>query len=267
MFILHQLKDTIRVEAVHFGEELERVLSNLIETKFSNKVIPEVGLAICVYDILKIGDCYLFEGDGAAHCEVVFRMVVFSPFVGEVLEGKVNFCTSKRVTLTLGFFCDIELPPDGLPQPSTYNDKEMMWIWNYPTEDGDGVKIKREGSEGEEQDEGEPGFFIHQDMRVRFRVTAINYHADQTRSVASFNEPTSLEENSHLSRQRSQSACTDATASPDVYEAPLVIQVTIREDGLGPVDWWPNEDDDDDDDENEEETIQQQTLVKSERNH
>ena len=64
------------------------------------------------------GDSFTYPGDGSAHAEVQFRVLVFSPFRGELLEGTVKYCTSDRVVISLGFFEDIILPPDALPQPS-----------------------------------------------------------------------------------------------------------------------------------------------------
>ena len=53
----------------------------------ADKVIPEVGLAVTVYDLLHIGPGQLFPSDPAAHFRAKFRLVVFCPFQDEVLTG------------------------------------------------------------------------------------------------------------------------------------------------------------------------------------
>lgn len=53
----------------------------------ADKVIPAVGLAVTLYDLLKVGPGQLFPSDPAAHFRASFRLVVFCPFHDEVLIG------------------------------------------------------------------------------------------------------------------------------------------------------------------------------------
>jgi DNA-directed RNA polymerase III subunit RPC8 len=46
---------------------------------------PDVGLVISLFDIVEIGDSHIFPGDGSSHTRVVFRLLVFRPFIEEVL--------------------------------------------------------------------------------------------------------------------------------------------------------------------------------------
>lgn len=50
--------------------------------KYSNKVILEVGLCVCFYDFLEVGDPYVYPSEGSAIQDVKFRIVVFNPFIG-----------------------------------------------------------------------------------------------------------------------------------------------------------------------------------------
>lgn len=52
--------------------------------------MPGVGLCVCLYDIVRIGDSRIYAGDGSAHTNVVFRLVVFAPEEEEVLEGTIT---------------------------------------------------------------------------------------------------------------------------------------------------------------------------------
>lgn len=44
--------------------------------------------------------------------------MLFAPFVGEVIVGKVLSCTPNYIRITLGFFEDIYVPPTLLPANS-----------------------------------------------------------------------------------------------------------------------------------------------------
>lgn len=50
--------------------------------------------------------------------KVKFRLVMFRPFVGEVLEGKVRSSSEEGIHVSLGFFDDILVPPACM-QPNT----------------------------------------------------------------------------------------------------------------------------------------------------
>jgi DNA-directed RNA polymerase III subunit RPC8 len=63
---------------------------------------------------------------------VDFRLVMFRPFVGEVLIAKLKTCDKSGLYLSLGsFFDDIHIPEHLLQQPSTFDEDEKLWVWNY----------------------------------------------------------------------------------------------------------------------------------------
>ncbi|KAI4901239.1 hypothetical protein NFI96_017760 [Prochilodus magdalenae] len=151
-------------------------------------VVYNVGLCICLYDITKLEDSYIFPGDGASHTKVHFRYVVFHPFLDEILVGKIKYCSQEGVYVTLGFFDDILIPPESLQQPaklypacvalvcvvltvltsvlSLWDDEclfwsltgccsdeaEQVWVWEYET------------------DEGAHDLYMDQGEEIRFRV-------------------------------------------------------------------------------------------------
>ena len=90
MFILTKMRSTVRLEPTSFERSLPEALSDVLTEKLANKVVKDVGLVISLWDILSIGDSFLFPGDGATHTRVEFRLLVFRPFVEEVLVGKVR---------------------------------------------------------------------------------------------------------------------------------------------------------------------------------
>lgn len=61
------------------------------------QVVLNVGLCIALYDIIDIGNSYIFPGDGSSHTEVKFRFIVFRPVVEEILIGKIKNCSREGV--------------------------------------------------------------------------------------------------------------------------------------------------------------------------
>ena len=55
MFVLVTRVDSIPITPEKFGDDLDTVLRDLIERKYSNKVLAGEGLCICLYEILNIG--------------------------------------------------------------------------------------------------------------------------------------------------------------------------------------------------------------------
>lgn len=72
------------------GKPVEVAITAVLEQTFIDRVIADLGLVVTLYDILEVGDGYIYPGDGAAHYRVKFRVVVFHPFVGELLTGRVS---------------------------------------------------------------------------------------------------------------------------------------------------------------------------------
>ena len=84
------------------------------------QILENVGLCVCFYDFVHIADAYVYSGEGAATVEgrasiavpchtdvsnnsisrifaVLFRLVVFRPVEGEVIEGRVRACDETGV--------------------------------------------------------------------------------------------------------------------------------------------------------------------------
>jgi DNA-directed RNA polymerase III subunit RPC8 len=61
--------------------------------------------------------------------------VVFKPFKGEIMIGKVRSCTEHGVYASLGFFEDVFIPASELQQPSTFARDEALWKWAYSSTD------------------------------------------------------------------------------------------------------------------------------------
>ena len=114
MFILTRIKEKVRVDPNNFdkSDQFQVAIEDVLNEKYCDKVLPNVGLCITVYDVLEIGAPYIYPGDGGVHCEVVFRVVVFKPMIDEVICGKlIRADKEKGLILSLGFFEQVVIPP------------------------------------------------------------------------------------------------------------------------------------------------------------
>ena len=68
-----------------------------------DKVIKDLGLVVTLYEIVSIEGGTVYPGEGSAHFHVVFRVVVFRPFEGEVIEGRLKKADRKGLYVSIGF--------------------------------------------------------------------------------------------------------------------------------------------------------------------
>ncbi|PLW13126.1 hypothetical protein PCANC_15536 [Puccinia coronata f. sp. avenae] len=128
-----QENDTVRVQARDFGRDRASVITAEINRKYSNKVLPEIGLCIALFDLLDASEGKVLYGDGCLYHRVEFTLVVFRPFIGEHIIGTVKFTSPAGVRVSLKFFDDIYIPLRSLQTPSAYDPSlnEFFWASEY----------------------------------------------------------------------------------------------------------------------------------------
>ncbi|CAI9288270.1 unnamed protein product [Lactuca saligna] len=107
-----------------------------LEALFLDKIIKDLGLCISVYDIQSIDGGFIFANEGAPTYTVKFRLIIFQPFVGEIISAKLKESNADGIRLSVGFFDDIYIPVFLLPSPITAepdseNKNQVKWIWKY----------------------------------------------------------------------------------------------------------------------------------------
>ncbi|KAI9788439.1 MAG: DNA-directed RNA polymerase III subunit rpc25 [Peltula sp. TS41687] len=161
MFILTTISDLIQISPADFGKLSVEALEDNINAKYANKVIQNIGLCICMWDLLETSEGLIGHGTGlanvngksifdlisrnnhyafnlykiqllinqscAAHFE--FRLVVFRPFKGEVLLGKISSSSALGIKIRLDFFDDIFVPGNLLFGGSRFDHVEQVWVW------------------------------------------------------------------------------------------------------------------------------------------
>ena len=101
--------------------------------------------------------------------------------------------------MNLGFFDDIFVPKEALQHPCRFDESDQVWVWEYPTEEGDHHDL-----------------FMDPGEEIRFRVTSETF-IDTSPSACPDAKGIEKEEESKI---------------------PYTIQASINEPGLGLLSWW-----------------------------
>ncbi|KAG8462991.1 hypothetical protein KFE25_001764 [Diacronema lutheri] len=168
MFSLVMLEDTVKVQPSDFHLPTHEALVSAVNCKFANKVIIDVGLCLRLYDIASIGEAFLHPGDAAQHVALVFRIIVFCPFVGQILVGKITTLSKDGLVVSLEFFDNVVITPENMRQPVAFEEAELdakgatlvnaAWCWKFNKQD----------------------FYIDVDEFIRFRVVEVAFNASNT---------------------------------------------------------------------------------------
>jgi len=174
-------------------------------------VIPDIGLAIRIHDILEVGKGHVYPSDGSAHVKVKFRLVVFRPFVGQILIGTIKACSVEGIQVSMKFFDHIYIPPDALQEQSKFDENEELWYWDY---------------------EGSYQLLMDINDKIRFRVESIL-----------FNPPSNTRKIKHKQKMKEMAEkrglkVEEVPDEKEVILSPLVIIGSVCEDGLGILSWW-----------------------------
>ena len=266
MFVLMTVADTICIPPHMFVQPTLTSVHSEIEAKYPNRVLMDAGLVVCRYgDALEVGDGVLVAGDGAAHHEVVFRLVVFRPFVEEVLVGTVAESTEEGVRVSLGFFDDVWIPGPRMQKPSHYEKESGLWVWtpNYGADqqqqqEESGFKEEEGESNGSGSGAEDERFEIELGAQIRFKVKSINFtRVTNTVKGVQATTTTTRHSTSAASVERTLSGAKLSNAVEEEIDMPvrkrsssvdlsdhqklpasMHITASICEEGLGLTSWW-----------------------------
>lgn len=281
MFVLATIADTVRIPPSMFIHPVMQSVHLEIEKKFPNRVLMDVGLVICRYgDALEIGDGVCVAGDGGAHHECVFRLVVFRPFVDEVCIGTILESNEEGIRVSLGdFFGDVHIPAYWMLRPSHFNHESSLWIWTPQYDDEEDAENDNDSEENQLPKTNQ--FEMEIGAEIRFKVKAINFtqvtntakgvqatttttsHSSATKmagpldTAASANlggnnnsndatngnsNKASTQDNIQSKPLRKRSTSVDLS---DAHKIPATMHITasICEDGLGLTSWWKSNED------------------------
>lgn len=90
MFVLSRLEEHVRILPSDLGRPRGAAISAAIDDAFLDKIVPSLGLCVTLYDILSVTSGVMYPNDGGVWFKVLFRSVIFRPFVGEVMVAKIK---------------------------------------------------------------------------------------------------------------------------------------------------------------------------------
>ena len=132
MFQISRLEDAnVKILPENLGKPRLEAITQEIESLYIDKVIKDLGLVITLYEIVSIEGGTVYPGEGSAHFKVEFRVVVFRPFNGEILEGTLKRADKTGLYVDIGFFSDIFVPEHLMQEPSVFDEDEQLWVWMY----------------------------------------------------------------------------------------------------------------------------------------
>lgn len=223
MYILTVVEDEVALHPSAFGiGKHVPAIKAIIEGKYIDRVIPDVGLVVGLYDVVEIRDAYIFPGDlkdsqGDAACTVVFRLVVFRPRSNELLIGKVLSSTPMGLQVTLGFFQDVTIPANHLREPCRFDEKLNTWVWEYQDEKGKSIQYP-----------------YTPDEPIGVRVTSVQF----TDSVDSNLTATRRAQAMSTGQKHTMTGHSTAHAHIPQEEPPMLVVASVEQDGLGLLSWW-----------------------------
>ncbi|KAL3138870.1 hypothetical protein ABBQ32_005698 [Trebouxia sp. C0010 RCD-2024] len=135
MFNVCTVEDKLRVKPSELGKATVEAVTAEIQRTYIDKVLPKLGLVITLFDILSISEGFVFPSDGGVHFDTKFRLVVFKPFVGQVLLGQLKSCNNKGLKVDLGFFDDLFVPEHNFPAEYWFHSQDGLWVWKYEGND------------------------------------------------------------------------------------------------------------------------------------
>jgi DNA-directed RNA polymerase III subunit RPC8 len=225
MFEVDRIVDSIQLDACDLGQPTASVLARKIDERYPNRVLVQSGgLVICRYDnkeptiiVSAGGICQ----EGKTYWTIEFSVIVFRPFIGEILVGTIAEANCSGLRVTLGtFFGAIYIPAYWMLRPSVYDSVRRTWVW-------------RSDDEPYEMPVG---------AEIRVRVKSLHY-TKRTTVTAVTTKGAQVEETTD-----DISTTIGAAAIPSA----MYITASICEDGLGLTEWWKNAGPEDEDDEQEE---------------
>ncbi len=96
------IKNLIRVPPEKFTSELKESLKESIKEEYENKLIDNNIFIISLVKIITVGEGHIIPNDGAIYYETTFKILIYQPFIKEIIEGTVNEITDFGAFIRMG---------------------------------------------------------------------------------------------------------------------------------------------------------------------
>ncbi|UCE11911.1 MAG: DNA-directed RNA polymerase [Candidatus Thorarchaeota archaeon] len=153
MYSIVTVSDIVRIPPNEFDKPMEEAAVTHLRKGSENVLDRDVGLMIAVIGIDEIKKGRLMPGDGATYHQVTYRVLVFKPVRGELIEGNVVELMDFGAFIRMG-------PLDGLCHVSQICD-------DFITQDSKGSALMGK----------ETGRTLSEGDHVRARITSISFES------------------------------------------------------------------------------------------
>ncbi len=102
MFYITEVEDYIRVEPKLFGLSTREAVENQLRETYKDYYDRDLGKAVAVIEVLKIGDGIIIPGDGAVYYNSIFKLLAWKPELQELVAGTIAEITNFGAFMDLG---------------------------------------------------------------------------------------------------------------------------------------------------------------------
>lgn len=102
MFYLTEVEDYVRVEPKLFGLPTVEAVEQQLKETYSDYYDKELGRAVAVVEVLRVGEGVLIPGDGAAYYNSLFKVLVWRPELQELIYGEIAEITNFGAFIDMG---------------------------------------------------------------------------------------------------------------------------------------------------------------------
>jgi len=110
MYSLVRVRDVVRIPPSKFGKPVKEVALEELRSKYEGAIVqvespnrnPHLGIVVTVIDADVDENGRILPGDGATYHDAETTILLFSPFIKEVVEGEVVTVTKSGVYVNLG---------------------------------------------------------------------------------------------------------------------------------------------------------------------
>lgn len=213
------MTDVVQIPPSEFHKPSARAIEDWINDKYADKVLHKIGLCVGFHSLISASEGLIGHGTGIVNVNVTFRLVVFRPFKGEILQGTIAHSDVKDgIWLNMDFFEDLQVPPSVLFEPSVFQQ-----------EGEDGVFVWR--SENAEAENGYDEYFFDKAEKCLCRV-----------EMELWNDLSPMMQQQQNQKFSAGDEGDGEGVEEEVRKQPYAVQASMMHSGLGPKLWWLGED-------------------------
>lgn len=145
MFKILTIKDEIGVPPTKFDLELNEAVKQALQEQVEGKMHPDIGVFLCVTDVLDVGEGKIIPEDGAIYYPVEFKILTYRPEINEIVIGEVVDITEFGAFTRVGPLDALIHVSQIMDDKISYDVKNSVFVGKktgYKLKEGDLVKAR-----------------------------------------------------------------------------------------------------------------------------